>query len=110
VRRPRAAQRAAAEQRASQVRAATTRATHDATRRSLQRRVPRIEDAGSVENVERRLTSLHVQLVALRPIEGAAVICPDLGFDAELAQKTKCAPGDRRLRDIEMNGDLATPA
>jgi hypothetical protein len=70
VRRTRAAERAATEQRPAEVRRTAARARDDPPWRALERRQARAEHAGFVEHLQRALVSGNVQLIPRASIEG----------------------------------------
>ena len=94
VRRARARQRAAAEQRAAQVGGAAARPRDDAPRRPLERRAAGVEHAGLAQHLERPRVAADVQLVARRAVEGAAAVRADLGLRrrARAAARTPAGP------------------
>ena len=51
--------------------------------------------------------SFDVKLVPRAAFESAAPVGSDLRRDAECAQKAKGAARDRRVGDVEVDGDLA---
>ena len=106
VRRARAAHRSAAEQRAAKVGAPAARSPHHPARRPLERRVVRVENARFVQNAQRFLPSLHVQLVASRAVERALAVRPWLRVDADVAQQAKRASRHGGLTDVEVQRDL----
>ena len=110
MRRARAAERAAAEQRAAQVGAAAARASDDAFWRPLDRDEPLVEHSRLVHHLQGPLLPLDVELVAGRLLERVPAIGADLGLDAELPQEPECAPRDGRAREVEVERDLPAPA
>ena len=109
MRRARAADRSAAEQRAAQVGAPAARPPDDPARRPLERRAAGVEDARLVEDAQRVRSALDVQLVARRSGERALPVRAELGADADVAQQPERAPGDGRLAHVEVQRDLAAP-
>jgi hypothetical protein len=63
-----------------------------------------------VQYLQRAFGSFDVELVARRALECPAAIGPDLGRDAERAQEAEGAARDCRVGDVQMYGDLTTPA
>ena len=97
MRRTRAADRSAAEQRAAEVGAPAARAADDPARRTLQRRAADVEHSRLVQDPQRVRSSLDVQLVARRPLERALLVRADLGADADVAQQPERASRDGGL-------------
>ena len=60
-----------------------------------------------MQDLQRTLVPVHVQLVPRRAVERASLVGPDLRRDPEAAQKTERSPGDCGIADIEVNRDLA---
>jgi hypothetical protein len=60
-----------------------------------------------VEHLQRAVVSGNVQLVPGAPVEGVTRVRPDLGRDAERAQKAERTARDSRIGDIEVHRDLA---
>ena len=100
------AERASAEQGAAEVRTATAGARDDATRWAGERREPRAEDSGLVQNLDGVLVTVDVELVTRPAVEGAALVRPDLGRDTEAAQQAEGPPGNGRLRHVQVDGNL----
>ena len=73
----------------------------------LERREPRAQDAGFVQDLNRVLVAGDVQLVARPSLERATAVRPDLGGDAEPAQEAERAACDGRVSDVEMDRDLS---
>ena len=99
-----------AEERSAQVRPAAARSPDDPPRRPLDRRVPRVEDSGLDECVERAFVAGDVELVARCPVESLPAIGADLGADPELPQERERAPSGGCAGEVEMQGDLAATA
>ena len=110
VRRSRPAERAAAEQRATQVRTTAAAATDDAAWRARERRQPRAEDTGFVENLESALVAGDMQLIARRTVECASLVGADFRGDAEAPQQAEGAACNGGLGDVEMHRHLAAAA
>jgi hypothetical protein len=98
-----AAERTASEQRSAQIRRAATRARDDPTRRAFERRQAGGQHAGFVKQLQCVRVTGDVQLVSRPPLEGMPRIGPDLGRDAEAAQKAEGTAGNRRVDDVEMD-------
>ena len=63
-----------------------------------------------MEYLERTIVSSDVQLIPRASIEGVSRVRPNLGHDAEGTQQAERSARDRRIADVEMDGDLtATP-
>ena len=63
-----------------------------------------------MEYLERTIVSGDVQLIPRASIEGVSRVRPNLGHDAEGTQQAERSARDRRIADVEMDGDLtATP-
>jgi hypothetical protein len=107
MRRSRATQRTATEQRSPEVGGTTARARHDSAWRPLERRESGGEHARLVEHLERAIVSGDVQLIPRPSGESVSWVRPDLGDDAERAQQTERSTRDRRVANVEMQGDLA---
>jgi hypothetical protein len=60
-----------------------------------------------VEHLQRAVVSGYVQLVPRASVESVARVRPDLGCDAERAQKAERAASDRRIANVEVHRDLA---
>jgi hypothetical protein len=101
------AERTAPEQGSAQIRRAAARPGDHAPRRALEWRQAGGEHSGFVEDLQRAIVSGDVQLVPRAPVEGVPRVRPDLGRDAERAQKAEGSASDRRVNDIEMHRDLA---
>ena len=82
----RPAERPGAEQRASEVGRGAAAPGHDAGRGPTERPVGAVEHAGPVQGRVGVLRALHVELVAGRPVEGAARVGADLGPHGARAQ------------------------
>src|SRR5262249_134704 len=87
--RPGTAQRAAAQQGAANIGATAAGSRNDSAWRRRQRRQPRAEDPGLMQQLERVLVSDDVQLKARRAVERAALVRSDLRRDAECAQQAE---------------------
>ena len=77
---------------------AAARSPDDPPRRPLDRGVPRVENPGLDERVERALVAGDVELVARCPVERLPAIGADLGADPELPQERERAPSGRVRR------------
>src|SRR5437867_2143681 len=108
--RPRAAHRAAAEQRASHVRAAAAPPPGKALRRPGEWRATRRQHSCLLEDGECRRGTRDVELVPGGTREGMLGIRPDLGLDAEVAKQGESAPRDGRRSEIEVERNLAVAA
>jgi hypothetical protein len=67
------------------------------------------EDAGLVEHLKCAIVSGDVELVSRSAVERATAVGPDLRGDAECSQQAERTACNRRVRDVEVNGDLASP-
>ena len=108
VRRARPAEGSAAEERASHIRTAAAGPRDHSPRGMLERGQARTEDAGLVEDLKRAVVSCHMELVAGPALERAAPVGPDLRSNPESPQQTEGAAGNRRVGDVEVNGDLTS--
>jgi hypothetical protein len=97
----------APEQRPAHVRRAAARSSNHPPRRALERGETGGEHSGFVEHLQRAVVSGYVQLVSRASVEGVTRVGPDLGRDAERAQKAERAASDRRIADVEVHRDLA---
>ena len=107
VRRAGTAERAAPEQRSAHVRRPAAGPGDHSPWRPLERRQAGSEHSGFVEHLQRTVVSGYVQLIPRAPVEGVPRVRPDLGRDAERAQKAEGPASDRRVGDVEMHRDLA---
>ena len=110
VRVSRAAERAGAEQRAAEVGGRAAAPGDDAARRTVERPVGAVEDAGTVQRRVGVLRALDVELVAGRAVEGPALVGADLGLTSQRAQQRERAARDGRAREVEVDVDAAAPA
>jgi len=85
------------------------RSSDHSPRRALERSETGGEHSGFVEHLQRTVVSGYVQLVPRASLEGVTRVRPDLGRDAERAQKAERAASDRRIGDVEVHRDLAAP-
>jgi hypothetical protein len=76
----------------------------------LERRQPRAHNARLVQDLERALVARDVELVPHAALERPAAVGPDLRRDAEAAQEAERTPGDRRIREIQVNRHLSAAA
>jgi hypothetical protein len=60
-----------------------------------------------VEHLQRAVVSGYVQLVPRAPVKGVTRVRPDLGRDAERAQKAERTASNSRIGDVEVHRDLA---
>lgn len=102
--------RARAEEGAAEVGAAAAPARDDPARRSFERSVSSIDDAGSDERRERAVGSFDMELVARLPAEGAAAVRTDLRWDLLIAEEGERAPCRRAACEIEVQRPLALGA
>ena len=99
-----------AEERPTQVRAPTAPARDDASRRTLERRVPAVDDARCDEDVERARVALHVELEARRAIERAPAVGADLGPDSFVAEQRERPARSCAAPEVEMKAPLPVSA
>jgi hypothetical protein len=83
-----------AEEGAAEIGATAAGAADDALRGRLERRVADRDDAGIVQDPERSLAPVNVDLVARRLLEGPPAIRANLRFDAERPQEPESAARD----------------
>lgn len=107
MRRARTAERTTAEQGPAEIGAAAAGACNDPARRVGERRQPRAQDAGLVQNLKRMLVAGHMELVASCPVEGSPLVRADLGRDAEPSQEAEGTANDGGVGDVEVEGDFA---
>ncbi len=110
VRRATERERAGAEECAAQVRGAAAAPPDDAARRSLERRVPAVDDAGSREHAQGVVVALDVELVPRRSVEGPAPVGPDLRADPAVAEERERAPRRGAASEIEVQRPVAGAA
>ncbi len=99
----------AAEERTPNVGTLAAGACDEPSRRTLERRVPAVDDAGRDEDVQRARLALQVELEACRSVERAPPVRPDLGADALLAKKRERAAGGGAAREVEVEAPLPVP-
>ena len=63
-----------------------------------------------MQDAQRDLPSLDVQLVARRPCERTLPVRAELRVDADVAQQAERASRDGRVAQVEVEGDLAAAA
>jgi hypothetical protein len=63
-----------------------------------------------VQDLQRVLVACDVELVARSTLEGSTLVGADLRCDTERTQQAESAAGHGRVGDVEMDGDLPTPA
>src|SRR4051794_8420405 len=76
----------------------------------LERRAPRVEDAGVAEEPQRLGPAGNVELEARLLPERPSPVGAHLALDIERAQETERAPRRRGAAEVEVHGDLAAPA
>lgn len=103
------AQRATAEESATQVRTAAASARHDASRRIRERRYARTENAGLMQDLQRALVSVDMQLVPRRPVECPSPVRTDLRRNPERAEEAERATRHRRVGNVEVDRYFAAP-
>jgi hypothetical protein len=106
VRRTSERQGATAEEGPAQVRSPAAAAGDDLPRRSLERRVPTVDDAGSDEDAECVRVARDVELVPGRGVERPTPVGPDLRAEPALAEERERAPSRGAATEVEMQ----TPA
>ena len=74
----------------------------------LERGQARTEDAGLVEDLKRAVVSGHVELVPRPALERATAVGSDLRSNAESPQQTEGPACNRRVGDVEVNGNLTS--
>ena len=106
MRRPRARERAGAEERASQIGAAAARAADHSLGRTAERCAASGEDAGLPEHRRRGRIDLELELITGRAVERVPGVGADLGTDAEVSQQAERTPRDRGAREVELHREL----
>ncbi len=100
----------ATEERTPDVRALAAGACDEPSRRTLEWRVPAVDDAGRDEDVQRARLAFQVELEACRAVERAPRVRPDLGADALLAKQREGAAGGGAAPEVEVEAPLPVPA
>ena len=109
VRRARPAERARAEEGTTKVGRPAAGARDDAARGPVEGPLLAREHAGFREDLDRVRRAGDQELRASRVVEGVAPIRANLGGDAKSAKGRERPPRDRRLREIEVERELAAP-
>jgi hypothetical protein len=107
VRRARAAERAATEQRTTDVRATAARARDDSARRMVDWREPRTQDSCFIQDLKCALVSRDMELVSRRTLERAQPVRSNLRPDFECPEKTEGAASNRGIGNVEVHRDLS---
>jgi hypothetical protein len=100
------AKRSSAEQCPAEVGGTATGAGDNAPWRVFQRTEARTEDPGFVQDLKGAFVSGDVQLVARPALEGTTAISTYLRRYPEGAEQTESAARYRRIREVEVNGNL----
>lgn len=102
MRRSRYRQRSTAEKRATQIRRPAARAADHASRRTFKWGVALVDHTSRAEYAESASVAGYMQLIARRPVEGAAMVGADLRADTAVPKQCERPPRRGATAEIEV--------
>jgi len=100
-------QRPPSEKRATQIRRPAARAANHASRRPFEWSVAPVDHTGRAENVEGVRVASHMELIARRPVERAAMVRANLRVDTAVPKQRECPPRGSATAEIEVQRPVA---